>query len=100
MRRRDFVTLIVMAAAAARPLRVLAQSTSKKTPVVGVLWHAADAEEEDVYLSVLQKAFHDLGYVEGKNIVLEHRFPVLRIRIGSGHWRGSLLMPNPTQLLQ
>ena len=40
-----------------------------------MLWHAADAEEEDVYLSVLQKAFHDLGYVEGKNIVLEHRFP-------------------------
>ena len=75
MRRRDFVTLILMAAAATRPLRVLAQSTSKKTPVVGVLWHAADAEEEDVYLSVLQKAFHDLGYVEGKNIVLEHRFP-------------------------
>jgi putative tryptophan/tyrosine transport system substrate-binding protein len=75
MRRRDFVTLIVMVAAATRPLRVLAQSTSKKTPVVGVLWHAADAEEEDVYLSVLQKAFHHLGYVEGNNIVLEHRFP-------------------------
>jgi len=43
--------------------------------VVGVLWHAASAEEEEVYLSVLLKAFQDLGYVEGKNIRLEHRFP-------------------------
>jgi putative tryptophan/tyrosine transport system substrate-binding protein len=40
-----------------------------------VLWHAGSAEEEDVYLSVLVKAFHDLGYVEGKNIHLDHRFP-------------------------
>jgi putative ABC transport system substrate-binding protein len=40
-----------------------------------VLWHAGSAEEEDVYLSVLVKAFNDLGYVEGKNIHLDHRFP-------------------------
>jgi putative ABC transport system substrate-binding protein len=40
-----------------------------------VLWHAGSAEEEDVYLSVLRKAFNDLGYIEGKNIQLEHRFP-------------------------
>src|SRR5262249_22328301 len=33
------------------------------------------AEEEEVYLSVLVKAFNDLGYVEGKNIHLDHRFP-------------------------
>jgi len=39
------------------------------------LWHAGSAEEEDVYLSVLVKAFNDLGYVEGKNIHLDHRFP-------------------------
>jgi ABC transporter substrate binding protein len=36
---------------------------------------AGSADEEEVYLSVLQKAFHDLGYVEGRNITLEHRFP-------------------------
>ena len=34
-----------------------------KMPVVGVLWHAGSAEEEDVYLVVLRKAFSDLGYV-------------------------------------
>ena len=40
-----------------------------------MLWHAGSAEEEEVYLSVLVKAFDDLGYVEGKNIHLDHRFP-------------------------
>ena len=40
-----------------------------------MLWHAGSAEEEDVYLSVLVKAFNDLGYVEGRNIHLDHRFP-------------------------
>ena len=40
-----------------------------------MLWHAGSAEEEDVYLSVLVKAFNDLGYLEGKNIHLDHRFP-------------------------
>jgi putative ABC transport system substrate-binding protein len=40
-----------------------------------VLWHAGSAEEKDVYLSVLVKAFNELGYIDGKNIRLEHRFP-------------------------
>jgi len=74
MKRRQFITLIA-GAAAAWPLSVRAQQSSNKIPVIGVLWHAGSAEEEDVYLSVLVNAFHDLGYVEGKNIHLEHRFP-------------------------
>ena len=44
-------------------------------PRVGVLWHAANAREEAEYLGALTKAFHELGYVEGKNIELDHRFP-------------------------
>src|SRR6516164_2976855 len=74
MKRRQFITLIG-GAAVTWPLAARAQQSSNKIPVVGVLWHAGSAEEEDVYLSVLVKAFHDLGYVEGKNIRLEHRFP-------------------------
>jgi putative tryptophan/tyrosine transport system substrate-binding protein len=74
MKRRQFITLIG-GAAAAWPLAAHAQQSSNKIPVVGVLWHAGSAEEEDVYLSVLVKAFNDLGYVEGKNIHLDHRFP-------------------------
>ena len=73
MRRRTFIGLI--GSAAAWPLSARAQQPSNKIPLVGVLWHAGSAEEEDVYLSVLRKAFNDLGYVEGKNIHLEHRFP-------------------------
>jgi putative tryptophan/tyrosine transport system substrate-binding protein len=74
MKRRTFITLLG-GAAAALPLAASAQQSSNQIPVVGVLWHASSAEEEDVYLSVLVKAFNDLGYVEGKNIHLDHRFP-------------------------
>jgi len=74
MRRRHFIRLIG-GAAAAWPLAARAQQSSNRVPVVGVLWHAGSAEEEDVYLSVLVNAFNDLGYVEGKNIHLDHRFP-------------------------
>jgi putative ABC transport system substrate-binding protein len=74
MRRRDFIK-VVASSAIAWPLAARAQQSLNKIPVVGVLWHAASAEEEDVYLSVLVKAFNGLGYVEGKNIHFEHRFP-------------------------
>ena len=74
MKRRRFVKL-VGAAAAGWPLAARAQQSSNRIPVVGVLWHAASAEEEDVYLSVLVKAFNDLGYIEDKNIHFDHRFP-------------------------
>ncbi len=51
MRRREFIALA--GGAAARPLVAHTQQPSNKIPVVGVLWHAGSAEEEDVYLSVL-----------------------------------------------
>ena len=65
------------------PLVVRAQQTPRQITVVGVLWHAANAEEEGVYLHVLRKAFNELGYIEGKNIVLEHRFPAEHSRGGA-----------------
>jgi ABC-type uncharacterized transport system substrate-binding protein len=74
MKRRQFIRL-VGGAAVAWPLAARAQQSSNKIPVVGVLWHAGSAEEEDVYLSPLVKAFNELGYIDGKNIRLEHRFP-------------------------
>ncbi|MGB8604919.1 ABC transporter substrate binding protein, partial [Bradyrhizobium sp.] len=73
MKRRDFITLLG-GAAVSYPLSIQAQQP-KKVRRIGVLWHAGSAQEEDVYLRVLTKAFNDLGYVEGKNIELEHRFP-------------------------
>jgi len=74
MRRRQFIKLIG-GAAAAWPLAAHAQQSSNKIPVVGVLWHAGSAQEEEVYRSVVVKAFNELGYIDGKNIRLEHRFP-------------------------
>jgi putative tryptophan/tyrosine transport system substrate-binding protein len=72
MRRRDFIALAAgMVATSSGGSR--AQRTA--VPHIGVLWHAGSAEEEDIYLSVVQKAFSDLGYTEGKTIALEHRFP-------------------------
>jgi putative tryptophan/tyrosine transport system substrate-binding protein len=73
MRRRDFIVLFG-GAATVWPLAAQAQQ-ARRIPRIGVLWHAANAEEEDVYLSVVTKAFADLGYVDGKNIQLVHRFP-------------------------
>jgi putative ABC transport system substrate-binding protein len=44
-------------------------------PRVGVLWHAGSAEEEGAYYTGLLEGFRQLGYVDGVNITLDHRFP-------------------------
>jgi putative tryptophan/tyrosine transport system substrate-binding protein len=46
-----------------------------KIPTVGYLWHAGNAKEETPYFEALLEGFAKLGYVEGRNIKLEHRFP-------------------------
>ena len=73
MKRREFVTM-VGAAAAAWPLAARAQRQARITKV-GVLWHAANAEEEGPLFVGLVEGFRKLGYIEGRNITLEHRFP-------------------------
>jgi putative ABC transport system substrate-binding protein len=70
--RRDFIALL--GGAAAWPLAARAQQATR-IPRVGVLWHAGSAEEEGSNFRALVKGFADLGYVEGRSIVLEHRFP-------------------------
>jgi len=73
MRRRDLFAL-VGGAAAAWPLTAHSQQASL-VPLVGYLWHAANAEEEGPYYKALLEGFARLGYVPGRNVVLEHRFP-------------------------
>jgi putative tryptophan/tyrosine transport system substrate-binding protein len=68
--RRQLITLL--GGAAAWPVTARAQRTD--IPKIGVLWHAANEQEEAPYLNALRKGLRDLGYVEGHSIVLENRF--------------------------
>jgi putative tryptophan/tyrosine transport system substrate-binding protein len=74
MRRRDFITLL--GSATAMPIAVRAQLV--RVPVVGVVWHAANAQEEAPFLEPFRATLRELGYIEGKNIALELRFPAER----------------------
>ena len=74
MRRREFITVLAVGAVA-WPFAARAQQQRGKIPRVGVLWHAGSAEEEAVYLAAFTQGFASLGYVGGKTIALEHRFP-------------------------
>ncbi len=58
----------------AAPLAADAQQAGR-IPRIGVLWHAGSADEEGSYYTGLLEGFRDLGYVDGRNIILEHRFP-------------------------
>ena len=72
LKRREFIALL--GGAAAWP--TLARSEGReKVPTIGVLWHAANAEEEKFPLAQFRAGLQDIGYVEGKNIILENRFP-------------------------
>jgi putative tryptophan/tyrosine transport system substrate-binding protein len=73
MQRRAFIRLLGCAAAA-WPQATLAQQIGKN-PRTGVLWHAGSAEEEGPYYRGLIEGLTDLGYFDGRNIILEHRFP-------------------------
>jgi putative tryptophan/tyrosine transport system substrate-binding protein len=72
--RREFIAGLGGGVAGALPLVVRAQPMSR-VPAVGVLWHAGNASEEQPYFDALVRGFNDLGYVEGRNIRFEHRFP-------------------------
>jgi putative ABC transport system substrate-binding protein len=73
VKRREFITLIG-GAATAWPLAARAQR-SRKIARIGVLWHAGNAEEEAVFLRPLVESIAKFGYVEGQNVIFEHRFP-------------------------
>src|SRR3954452_6806710 len=73
MKRRELIGLLIVTAAT-WPLASRAQQR-KPLQRVGVLWHAANAKEEEEYLGALTKALHELSYFEGRNIEMEHRFP-------------------------
>jgi putative ABC transport system substrate-binding protein len=75
MRRRDFIS--TLGGVAIVPLRSFTaySQPARKIPLVGYLWHAGSAEEEQPYYGAIVEGFNQLGYVNGRNIKLEHRFP-------------------------
>jgi putative tryptophan/tyrosine transport system substrate-binding protein len=70
MRRRDFVTLF--SGAATWPLAARAQQ-SDHVPRIGFLG-LGPASASASRVEALREGLHDLGYVEGKNIVIEFRW--------------------------
>src|SRR5262249_42165598 len=71
LRRRDVLSAMG-GAMLALPRIARAQP---RIPRVGYLWHAGNAKEEHPYFEALVEGFISLGYVDGRNIRLEHRFP-------------------------
>jgi hypothetical protein len=72
IRRREL--LVTLGGAAAWALAARAQQGGK-IPTVGYLWHAGSPQEEVPYFGALLEGFGRLGYIDGRNIKLEHRFP-------------------------
>jgi putative tryptophan/tyrosine transport system substrate-binding protein len=76
MRRRKFITLLSGTAGyAVLSPRVARAEIARAKPRIGMLWHAGSADEEAVYLTAFRQGLADIGYVEGRNIVVDHRFP-------------------------
>jgi putative ABC transport system substrate-binding protein len=70
LRRRDFMTLVGGAAAAAWPLAVRAQQGAM--PVIGYLYSGSRAQ--NVGLPGFARGLRESGYIEGQSIAVEYRF--------------------------
>ena len=71
MQRREFIAMIV-GAAAAWPRMVHAQQQARNIRHLGVLLYSTP--QKDPQVKALQEGLHDLGYIEGHNISIEYRF--------------------------
>jgi putative tryptophan/tyrosine transport system substrate-binding protein len=69
IQRRDFITLL--GGAAAWPLAVRAQQ--RAMPVIGYLT-GRSAESDILILAEVRRGLSDLGYAEGRNLMIEYRF--------------------------
>ena len=71
MRRRDFIG-VIYGAALALPCGAAAQQASKVWRIGDVL--VVPPEQGEPFARALEQSLADLGYVQGRNIVLLHRF--------------------------
>jgi putative ABC transport system substrate-binding protein len=73
--RSLFFGLVALAIASSSPASSAnAAADDKRIWKIGILWHAANLEEEAVMFGPLSQGLRELGYVEGHNVVFEHTF--------------------------
>ena len=77
LKRREFVTLLG-SAAFAWPLVARAEQAAS-VPRIG--WLALEAPENHTYFDALRQGLQDLGYAEGRNLILEPRWASGRDRV-------------------
>jgi putative ABC transport system substrate-binding protein len=72
MKRREFIALLISPAAVACPLTAQAENPTKLARIgfLGIAPASASARR----IEILGAALHDLGWVEGTNIVIEFRW--------------------------
>jgi putative ABC transport system substrate-binding protein len=75
VKRREFIALVSGTAGCAFLRPRSARTETVRKPRIGLLWHAGSADEESIYLAAFRQGLSDIGYVEGQNIIVEHRFP-------------------------
>ena len=69
VRRRDFITLV--GAAAAWPLAARAQQPKNVARIGFLATGSLKSPEQLVTLNAFQQGLHELGYVEGTNILID-----------------------------
>jgi putative ABC transport system substrate-binding protein len=84
MRRRDLV-IAGLAALLLAPEHLSAQQAPGKIPRVGILTQADN--ERTPILDAFREGLRDLGYIEGRNIILEFRLAEAIFRVGQSSLR-------------
>ena len=70
---RGILALLVFAAGVFALHEASAQS-AKKVWTVGILWHAAGPEQEEIMFRPFVEGMRELGYVEGRNLRIEQTY--------------------------